>query len=123
MITGHQGKRATGHRYEILAKEYLISKKYQILSANLNYKVGEIDLVAEESLMNRRTLVFVEVRKRDSRGFIGAEETLTYPKRRRLLNAIQIYLLSYRGPATEVRIDLIGFLNDELRHWKNFIEI
>ena len=66
-------------------------------------------------------LVFIEVRKRESRGFLEPEETITFRKQIRLKHAIETYLLKYRGLATEVQIDLIGFYDEELRHRKSFI--
>ena len=117
------GKRATGGRYEKKAMEYLLSKNYRILGQNINYKFGEIDLVAEERVRSRVYLVFVEVRKRDSRGFLRPEETITPDKKRRLVHAIQKYLLSYRGSAKEMRIDLIGFWDETITHHEGFISL
>ena len=116
-------KRAYGNRYEALASEYLAAKGYQILAKNVNFKWGEIDLVAEVPIARGSCLVFIEVRKRDPRSFLRPEETLTFPKQRRLKAAIQSYLLKYQGRATEMRIDLIGFDGEELQHKKNFFPL
>ncbi len=117
------GKRKTGERYEDQARKWLEAKNYCILGQNVNFRGGELDLIAEERDGKRTTLVFIEVRKRDSRGYLRPEETITFEKKRRLLRAVQLYLLSYRGRATEVRIDLIGFYDEELVHRKDFISL
>ena len=121
MLLKKNGKRSHGNHYEQKACDYLEAQKYEILAKNVNFSFGEIDVIAHERLRRGLTLVFVEVRKRDSRGFLEPEETVTFPKQMRLKNAIQTYLLKYRGPATNIRIDLIGFKDEELRHRKNFI--
>jgi len=63
----------------------------------------------------------VEVRKRGIASYIRAEETITYTKERRIRSAIQQYLLKYRGKAKNIRIDLIAFQEDEIRHFPHFI--
>ena len=114
-------KRAHGDEFEDLARLYLEQKGLKMLGKNILYPCGEIDWVGEESVKGKLTLVFVEVRKRDPRSWIRAEETLTYPKQRTLRNAVQRYLLSYRGPAQELRIDLIAFDDKALKHFKDFM--
>ncbi len=139
-------KRALGTIYEVKAAEYLLADGYKILHQNVNYKWGEIDIVAEiqdtplgplvgeggprangaraaAARGKGVTLVFVEVRKRDPRSWLEPEETLTFPKQRRLRSAIQSYLLKYQGRATSIRIDLVGFYGEELKHFRNFMPI
>ena len=108
-----------GNEYEEKAVRHLIEKGYEIIARNVTYRFGEIDVVAQKENM----LVFVEVRKRDPGYGIAPEETLTYPKQQRLLRAIQAYLARYRGSATQVRVDLIGFVSDHPMHFEDFIRI
>ncbi len=116
-------KKTHGHQFEVEAALYLTHLGYEILAKNVNYAFGEIDLIAEVTEQQSKTLVFIEVRKRDPRGWIRPEETLTYPKQRRLLNAIQRYLVRYRGKASNVRIDLIASDGQKLHHFKDFMRI
>ena len=113
--------RLEGTKYEDQAALYLEKAGYRVIARNVTYKFGEIDIVAEAVEGRARTLVFVEVRKRGNQSFIRAEESVTYKKERRLRSAIQLFLLKYQGQAKNVRIDLIAFQNDEVRHFPNFI--
>ena len=116
-------RRAHGTEYEQKAGEYLEKNGYRLLAKNVTYVCGEIDLIVEENSARGVILVFVEVRKRDPSAWITPEESLTFPKQRRLKMAIQRYLLKYRGHAQHVRIDLIAFWGEELRHWRDFMGI
>ena len=109
--------RSKGNRYEELAAEYLLAQGYAVLAKNVNYRFGEIDLVA---FQKPGLLVFIEVRERGDGSWIRPEETISPAKERRLRMAIQSYLAQYRGPATEARIDLIGFDGERLVHLKDF---
>ena len=115
--------RKDGDIYEEKAAVYLVEQGYTLLARNQYYRVGEIDLIAEERLASVTTLVFIEVRKRDEKSGIEPEETILFSKQRRLIKAIQLYLLSYRGHASQVRIDLIGFKSERLVHRKDFIRL
>jgi len=114
--------RGHGAVYEEKAKEYLMALGYQFIAQNVNFKFGEIDLVFEERKGAQTELVFVEVRKRAVKGMVRPEESITYLKEKRLRCAINRYLQSYRGKASTLRIDLIGFYGDELSHHPNFLQ-
>ncbi|MBC7396532.1 MAG: YraN family protein [Bdellovibrionales bacterium] len=116
-------KRAHGNRFEAEAARFLERAGYLILAKNITYPCGEIDLIAEETKAGKTCLVFVEVRKRDLRSWIRPEETLTYPKQRTLTNAIQRYLLHYRGRAQDLRIDLLAFDGQKVEHFRDFMRI
>jgi putative endonuclease len=116
-------RRAHGTEYEQKAADYLEKIGYRLIAKNANYKCGEIDLIAEETTARGVILVFVEVRKRDPAAGITPEETITFRKQRRLQMAIQLYLLKYRGSAQRVRIDLVAFWGEELRHRRDFVGI
>ena len=108
-----------GNRYEELAASYLEAEGYQILAKNVTFRWGEIDLVAIQS----QILVFVEVRERAQCSWLKPEETLSFSKQQRLNKAIQSYLSRYRGRATQVRVDLIGFDGEQIRHFKDFFPV
>lgn len=114
-------KTSLGARYEQAARMHLERQGYEILGANLLFRGGELDLVAHEGKGSALTLVFIEVRKRDSRGFLHPTETITYPKQQSLKRAAELYLLRYRGRAHSIRFDLIAFENEELKHFRDFI--
>lgn len=111
-----------GHEFEVKARDYLKENGFLVIASNVRYAFGEIDIVAEKG----SCLVFVEVRKRDANPWITPEESVTFPKARRLKLAVQAYLARYKGKAQSARIDLIGFSVDlngveVLKHFENFI--
>lgn len=72
---------------------------------------GEIDLVMRD---RDGTLVFVEVRKRASRGFGGAAGSIGWEKQRRVVFAARHYLLRLREPPP-CRFDVISMENGALQ--------
>jgi putative endonuclease len=112
--------RESGDYHEALAALHLRKLGWRILGAQVRYKAGEIDLIAEEPLPDRGwALVFVEVRSRDGRGWVSPEESVKGVKLVRLRRAVNLYLAGYRGRASEVRIDLITFRDGVMNHLRN----
>jgi len=103
---------------ENLACKYLIQKKYSIISRNIKYREGEIDIIAQKA----RQLVFIEVKTRTSLAWGYPEEALNYKKKERFLKAINRYLLAsnYLGnfSADLIAIDLIKN-QAKIRHYKS----
>lgn len=77
----------TGNYAEELAKEYLCKQGLRLIERQYRSKLGEIDLIMQE----RQTLVFVEVRYRETDEFGAPEETITASKQRRLIKTAQFY--------------------------------
>jgi putative endonuclease len=120
----NQSKRAIGSAYEEKAAQYLESKKYRILEKNVNYRWGEIDLVAID--LEKNELVFVEVRHRAENSMTRPEESMSKSKITRLKRAIDTYLVSpqfsQKGlKLSGIRIDLFAFTGEKIDHWKNFV--
>ena len=114
-------RRLHGAGFEEKAAHYLVAQGYRLLARNVTFKSGEIDLIFEAGHGKDLTLIFVEVRKRGRGSYLRAEETVTYTKERRLRNAIQQFLLGYRGDAQLMRLDLVAFQENEIRHFPNFV--
>jgi putative endonuclease len=76
---------------------------YTVVERNFRSRSGEIDVVARLGDM----LVFVEVRYRKAGSLVGAEESVTCEKARRIRMAVKRYLC-VRGiaDAVPVRVDL-----------------
>lgn len=101
--------RATGRDAEQYAAEHLRRLGYRVIATNVRYKVGEIDIVAEEGPV----LVFVEVRARQASGYGTAAETVGTRKQRRLLRAVETYLQEQNvDPARACRIDVVAIRLD-----------
>ena len=62
---------------ENVAADYLIKKKYRLVSMNYRCRFGEIDLIVS----NREYLVFVEVKLRKTDKFASAYEHVDPRKR------------------------------------------
>lgn len=85
----------TGDNAERIAEKYLAAQGLKVIARNYRCRFGEIDLVMQE----RETLVFVEVRLRQTRkggsggnDFGGAAASITPTKQARIIAAAQHYL-------------------------------
>jgi len=97
--------RSVGQAAESYAADFLRRQGYRILAANVRYRLGEIDLIADD----RGTLVFVEVRARKPSHFGTALDTLTRTKRARVVRAVDMYLVGENvSAARPIRIDVVA---------------
>ena len=97
--------RSIGQAAEAYAAEFLRRRGYRIVASNVRYRLGEIDLIADD----RGTLVFVEVRARKPGRFGTALETLTRTKRARVVRAVETYLVGENvSPSRPIRIDVVA---------------
>lgn len=98
-------RRAAGREAEAAAARFLESLGLTIAGRNVRAGGGEIDLVAREG----ETLVFVEVRYRESGAFGPPEDTVGVPKRLRVARAAKGYLDEV-GPTgwKEARFDVVA---------------
>jgi putative endonuclease len=111
-------KQEQGAFWEDQALAYLQQQGLRLVEANFNCKGGEIDLIMRDGA----GLVFVEVRKRDSKAHGGAAASITPAKVRRLVHAAQFYLLRFqRLPAC--RFDVIAIDGARLHWLRNVIEV
>lgn len=102
-------RRAAGEVGEQLALEHLERRGLRLLARNVHARGGEIDLV----MLDGATLVFVEVRSRSAHGLVGAMESITPAKRRRLLMAAQTFLAQHpQHAARPCRFDVVGITRD-----------
>jgi putative endonuclease len=111
-------KQRIGRQGEAAALAYLQRQGLILLQANFTCKGGEIDLVMREG----GTLVFVEVRQRDSMSHGGAAASITPTKIRRLVRAAQFYLLRC-DPTPPCRFDVVAIDAGKLEWLMNVIEM
>jgi len=101
--------RTRGAGIEAAARGFLLDHGLRAVSANANYRFGELDLV----MLDGDTLVFVEVRYRRSAGFGGGAASVDARKRRRLVKAAQAFLLAHRRYAdVPCRFDVVDASGD-----------
>lgn len=78
-----QGKDA-----EIACCNYLKSQGLKLVEKNFSFRQGEIDII----MLDRKTLVFVEVRYRKNNSFGGGLESVTCAKQLKLRKTAELYL-------------------------------
>ena len=78
---------------ENVAADYLIKKKYRLVSMNYRCRFGEIDLIVS----NREYLVFVEVKLRKTDKFASAYEHVDPRKQNRIRTTAEIFLSEYQS--------------------------
>lgn len=98
-----------GRKGELLARQFLENKGWQILNANWRCRFGEIDLVA----VDNDCLVFVEVRTRTSTRFGTPAESVDWRKQRKLRQVASAFLTSYSVCMSHIRFDMISVRMDE----------
>ena len=97
--------RLRGKTYEMQAEQWLVAQGLRPLARNFTTRGGELDLVMEDG----SALVFVEVRFRASNRFVGALESVTPSKQRRVLHAAACWLQRNPGQAARAcRFDVVG---------------
>jgi putative endonuclease len=77
-----------GDKGEGLAVKFLKKKGYKIITQNYKTRIGEIDIIAREG----DTLVFVEVKTRESIAYGKPFEAVNYFKKRKIANVALLYL-------------------------------
>lgn len=98
--------RAQGEYYEVAAEKHLICCGLSPIERNFSVKGGEIDLIMRDG----HTIVFVEVRYRNSQAYGHAAETVTWNKMQKLIKAANLWLLKQGLSvySTDFRFDLIA---------------
>lgn len=97
----------SGIAIEDLACQYLLQRGLKIKQRNFTCKVGELDIIAED----QNTLVFVEVRFRKNADFGSAAESIDWRKRRKLVQAARLYLIT-DPVGLPCRFDVIAISNN-----------
>ena len=88
----------------------LVARNYRV-AAGPRARGGEVDLILRD---RDGTLVFVEVRQRQSRNQGGAAASITPQKQRRIILAAQHHLLRYASPPP-CRFDVVAIDGGELQ--------
>jgi putative endonuclease len=77
-----------GEDAETACCDYLKSKGLKLVDKNFNSRFGEIDII----MLDKKMLVFVEVRFRKNNQFGGASESITLSKQAKLRRTAELYL-------------------------------
>jgi len=100
---------ALGRTGEDLACAELLARGYAILERGYRTPRGEIDIVARHGT----TLVFVEVKTRDSERCGSGAEAVTRRKRRQIVSVAEEYLACRRPSAASCRFDVVVVSRDD----------
>ena len=88
---------------EDIAVKLLLEKGYKILDRNFECNQGEIDIVA----LDKKEVVFVEVKTRTGKTYGEAAEAVNYYKIKHLLGSIKYYIYKRNLQDEFIRIDII----------------
>lgn len=92
-----------GGRGEAYGKAFLKRKGYRILEENYRTSIGEIDIIARDG----DTVVFVEVKTRESGRFGRPFEAVDLRKQRKISGAALLYLKQFRS-VPPCRFDVVS---------------
>ncbi len=104
MIPASNGKLLLGKQGERVAELYLQKKGYKVVERNYRCSGGELDLI----VLDRRVVVFVEVKTRTGDGFGTPLEAVEFRKQRRMIRAAQFFLAEKNLHQRDARFDVVG---------------
>ena len=116
-------KQALGREGERIAEGFLKKKGYTVVARNYRCRGGEVDLIA----LDRRVIVFVEVKTRTDHGFGSPLEAVAPRKQRRMILAARFFLHEKRLERRDARFDVVGISwpggKPFLEHVQNAFEV
>lgn len=92
-----------GQKSESIATQYLKRCNYRIVEQNYRTKLGEIDIIARDG----DTIVFVEVRARNSVHFGHPKESITFRKMKTISKTALLYLKQNSMLTNRARFDVL----------------
>ncbi len=113
--------KSLGRWGEKRCEKFLRAKGLKTLTRNFSCKTGEIDLVMVDT---DSSLVFVEVRTRASEDFSPPEQTVTYPKRTRLIRTARHFIATHEIDNRPFRFDVVAIVLPpkgpaQIEHYQN----
>ena len=97
-----------GKKSENLAAWYLEKNGYKIIEQNYRTALGEIDIIAKE----KKTIVFVEVKSRQSIRYGNPKWAVTPKKQRKISMVALQYLKSIRQTDARARFDVVAITSN-----------
>lgn len=89
---------------ERIAETYLSKKGYRIVARNYRCPMGEVDLI----LLDRRVIVFVEVKTRRHERFGPPLESVHPRKQQKMIKTALWFLSQHKLHNREARFDVVG---------------
>ncbi len=97
-------KQILGKEGERIAESYLRKKGYRVVERNYRCPVGELDLI----LLDRRVVVFVEVKTRSDDRFGTPLESVGPRKQQKMIKTALFFLTRHRLHHRDARFDVVG---------------
>ena len=102
-------------------EKFLNTKGLKTLTRNFSCKTGELDLVMVDT---NGTVVFVEVRTKAGSDFATPEDSITKPKKTRLLRTARYFLTTNNIQDRPFRFDIVTIVLEEsgkpkINYYKN----
>lgn len=112
-----------GREGERIAENYLKEKGYRMVERNYRCPLGELDLIA----LDRRVIVFIEVKTRSDFRFGAPAESVHSRKQRKMIQAALYFLNQRRLHEREARFDVVGVSwvkgSPEVEHIQNAFDL
>ena len=118
-------RKEVGNKGEKLAAKFLKRKGYRIIQQNYKCKLGEIDIIAEHD----DTIVFVEVKTRQTHEFGSPQSSVTATKRGQISRVALFYVRNKKLVDQSCRFDVIGITfssgsrKPEIEHIENAFQL
>ena len=111
---GQLSRKETGDAWELKARRWLEGKGLRFVAANVRGRGGVI-------VKDGQTIVFVEVRYRQSSRFGGAAASVTLAKQQKLLQTAHLWLARHNGSfdTVDCRFDVVAFTGNAIDWLKN----
>jgi len=97
-------KQILGEEGERIAETFLRKKGYRVVERNYRCPVGELDLI----LLDRRVVVFVEVKTRSDDRFGAPLESVGPRKQKKMIKTALFFLTRHRLHNRDARFDVVG---------------
>lgn len=102
----------SGNQAEQTACRYLTEQGCRILARNYRKPCGEIDIIA----CDKKTLIFIEVKKRASNAFGGPAAAVTAAKQRKIAVTAQYFIKEKAPKFDSIRFDVVCLLPGKVEH-------
>ena len=114
-------KQETGKLGEDEVERYLIKNNYKIIERNFMCGFGEIDIIAKD--LNRKEMVFVEVKTRNNKSYGVPAEAVDFYKKKHIIRSAKYFIHINKLQEEYTRIDVIEVYISKDRKYKiNHIE-
>jgi putative endonuclease len=122
-MSGSDLRQIFGEEGERIAERYLSRKGYRVVERNYRCPLGEVDLI----LLDRRVIVFVEVKTRRHARFGIPLESVHPRKQKKMIKVALWFLSEHKLHHRDARFDVVGIAfggkDPVVEHIENAFEV